>query len=134
MLFRSGQRGQPVGPLVAVALLVACGLAPPALGQDEETRRVEITISGGSVSGEGVERSGGLGVVRVNQGQFVELHWRSEAAAEVHLHGYNLEADIAAGSSATMSFEATFPGRFAVELHGGSHDEQAVLYLEVQPN
>jgi hypothetical protein len=35
---------------------------------------------------------------------------------EVHLHGYNLAADVAAGGVARIDFVATVPGRFEAEL------------------
>ena len=120
--------------LVASAIALAAGLATPAFGQDDQRRSVEITISDGAVSGEGVERSGGLGVARVKQGQIVKLRWQSETATEIRLHGYNIETEIEPGSAATMSFEAEYAGRFAIELHGGAHNDETVLYLEVLPN
>jgi hypothetical protein len=35
----------------------------------------------------------------------------------VHVHGYDLTADLAAGTPAELSFTATIPGVFEVELH-----------------
>ena len=40
----------------------------------------------------------------------------SDVADEVHLHGYNLAADVAAGGVARIEFVAGVPGRFEAEL------------------
>jgi hypothetical protein len=53
----------------------------------------------------------------------------------LHLHGYDLEATVAPGASATMAFTAGVAGRFPVteHAHGKNHHHRAVLYLEVHP-
>ena len=40
----------------------------------------------------------------------------SDVADEVHLHGYDISRDVAAGGTARIAFRATIPGRFEVEL------------------
>jgi hypothetical protein len=60
----------------------------------------------------------------------VTIRIRSDRADELHLHGYDLRARIAADQPAELSFAADESGRFAFELHG-SHREIAVL--EVTP-
>ena len=79
--------------------------------------------------------SGGLGVVRVTQGDQVELRWTTDEATEVHLHGYDIEADLAPGAEQIMSFEARATGRFAIEAHGfgQDHSDTTLMYLEVLP-
>ena len=37
---------------------------------------------------------------------------------EIHLHGYDLHADVAPGQEAVLEFEATIPGVFEIELEG----------------
>ena len=41
----------------------------------------------------------------------------SDEADELHVHGYDLGADLAPGTPATVEFDATIPGVFEVELH-----------------
>ena len=41
---------------------------------------------------------------------------RSALADEVHLHGYDLTADVAAGGTVRIRFKATIVGRFEIEL------------------
>jgi ABC-type glycerol-3-phosphate transport system substrate-binding protein len=58
------------------------------------------------------------GVVRqtVSKGDRVVLVVTSDVADEIHLHGYDLSRDVAAGGTARLPFTATIPGRFEVEL------------------
>ena len=54
--------------------------------------------------------------VTIKQGQRVTLIVSADVSDEVHVHGYDLMADVAPGSPARISFEASKPGRFEVEL------------------
>jgi hypothetical protein len=68
--------------------------------------------------------------MRVREGELVSLTVRSDAADEVHLHGYELSAELKPGSSATLAFSADKSGRFEIELHrSGLH----LGTLEVAP-
>jgi hypothetical protein len=54
----------------------------------------------------------------------------SELADEVHLHGYDLSADVAPGAPATIRFQANAPGLFEAELESRS---LPIAELEVRP-
>ena len=72
--------------------------------------------------------------IRVAKGDEVVLRWTSDRAIALHLHGYDIEAKVPAGGSATIRFQASIAGRFPVSEHahkGGR--ERAVLYVEVLP-
>ena len=58
------------------------------------------------------------GIVRktVTKGDRVVLVVTSDVADHVHLHGYDIMRDVAAGGTARIRFRATLPGRFEVEL------------------
>jgi len=58
------------------------------------------------------------GIVRkaVDKGNRVVLVVTSDVADHVHLHGYDIMRDVAAGGTARIRFRATVPGRFEVEL------------------
>ena len=60
--------------------------------------------------------SGSIRRVAIKQGQRVTLIVSADVSDEVHVHGYDLMADVAPGSPARISFEASVPGRFEVEL------------------
>jgi len=51
----------------------------------------------------------------------------------LHLHGYDIEVNVAPQSPVVMSFRASLAGRFAVSEHRQAGREQAILYLEVYP-
>ncbi|NKB58729.1 MAG: hypothetical protein GKS00_20565 [Alphaproteobacteria bacterium] len=79
-------------------------------------------------------------VIRVTEGQMVELRWNTDETADLHLHGYDIEVKAKPGAPATMRFKAHATGRFPVTVHGfgnhhgGGHAEKTLLYLEVHPN
>ena len=59
---------------------------------------------------------GGIKRATVEKGDNVVLVVHSDVDDEVHLHGYNLATDVAAGGVATIDFVANVPGRFEAEL------------------
>ena len=52
----------------------------------------------------------------VERDRQVELVVESELTDHVHLHGYDLTADVGPGVPGTIRFQATAPGRFEIEL------------------
>jgi hypothetical protein len=66
----------------------------------------------------------------IQQGRQVVFVVESELADEVHLHGYDLSADVAPGAPATIRFKATAPGLFEAELESRS---LPIAELEVRP-
>jgi hypothetical protein len=96
------------------------GSAPTGRTAAAEGRRIEVTMSGGQVSGD-------TGRVQVTQGEQVSLVITSDVADEVHVHGYELEQELAPGTPTTLTFDATVPGVFEVELH-----EAGTLLLTLQ--
>jgi FtsP/CotA-like multicopper oxidase with cupredoxin domain len=77
---------------------------------------IEATVTGDKV--ETASRR-----IRIDRGQKVRIRVQADRAEEVHLHGYDLSADVAPGRPAVIDFTADAPGVFEVEL------EQAHLRL-----
>ena len=75
-----------------------------------EVTAIEIALTGGTV--ERVER------FDVPLDGAVRLTVSGDVSDEVHLHGYDLHADVASGQDATIEFDATIPGVFEIELEG----------------
>jgi hypothetical protein len=103
------------GLLVAGALLVGC-TAGPAAGSGTAVgppQRIELTYAGGAVQG-GVSR------LPVGLGRPVRLVVNSDVADEVHVHGYDLKAQVPARGVATVDFVADRSGVFEVELESRS--------------
>lgn len=76
--------------------------------RDGQVERIEITVSGGEVDGPGT--------LPVEAGTDVELVVDSDVDDHIHVHGYDLFQDVAAGETATLTFTADIPGVFEVEL------------------
>jgi hypothetical protein len=71
---------------------------------------IQIAVAGGEVKG------GGTHDVRL--GDEVILQVTTDVADEVHVHGYDLLAEVDAGTTAELRFTADIPGVFEVELEG----------------
>ena len=72
-------------------------------------RVIAVTVAGGKVTG--VESR-----VPAKLGERLEVRVTSDVAEQVHVHGYDLTADVAAGGVASIEVDATIPGGFEVEL------------------
>jgi hypothetical protein len=83
--------------------------APPPPPRPPKVATIRITIRGGTPVG-GIRRAS------VKQGREVRFVVLADVADEVHLHGYDLMRDVAPGKPAQISFRATIPGEFEVEL------------------
>lgn len=75
-------------------------------------------------------RVAGPVVIEVGAGDAVTLMVTSDRADELHVHGYDLHADLRPGEAATLSFKAEHAGRFEIELHGA---DLGLATLEVRP-
>jgi hypothetical protein len=117
----------------AAAVLLGVAL----LGAASTVREFELSI---------LERrvEGSASTIRVKRGDTVWLRWRTDEAVSLHVHGYDLRADLSPASPASMRFEAGVAGRFAITAHEfgavAEHDarpkqrrEITLLYLEVLP-
>lgn len=93
--------------------------APPAPPPRVETIRVK---NGGPV---GEPRT-----ITFERGDTVRLRFRSDAAGEVHIHGYDRYVQLDAGGTATARFDANAEGVFEVEEHGTG---ARLAKLEIRP-
>lgn len=76
------------------------------------------------------EPDGGVRELSFEKGGEVDFRVRSDAADEVHVHGYDETAALPAGKTVRIRFPASIDGRFEVELHG-AHTQ--IARLEVTP-
>ena len=77
-------------------------------GEEPETTEIDVTVEGGNV--QGPERPA------VTQGDPVLIVVRADVSDEVHVHSYDLMADVAPGKPARIRFVADVAGVFEVEL------------------
>ena len=97
--------------------------APPTTTAAPEPVRINYVIVGGEPQG-GIQRDS------VARGRDVVITVTSDVADEVHVHGYDLMADVAPGAPATIRFTADAPGRFEIELENTGVQ---IAELEVRP-
>ena len=114
-------------PLMLIFVNVAAGAAEPS------DRTFDVTIARGAIPKE--QR-----MLRVTKGDMVRLRLTSDAAGEIHLHGYRLAAKLAPGVPGEIAFKAYATGRYRLEWHpageaksSGGHHGPAPATLEVRP-
>ena len=110
--------------ILGLLVLTGCAGKPPASSASDSTSdtstsssssapaemRLEVEVTGGQVSGDS-------GRVPIPAGTHVTLVVTSDVADEVHVHGYDIEGELEPGTPTELSFDATIPGVFEVELH-----------------
>ena len=79
-------------------------------------------------------------LIRVKQRDVVKLRWGTDQRLTLHLHGYDIEQKVEAGTIAEMKFTARATGRFPIHLHDAreragspSHHEPPLVLIEVYP-
>ena len=99
---------------------------PPPPPEPEVTR---IRMRGGSVVG-------GAQDIEVARGDTVRIVVTSDAADEIHLHGYDITRNAAPGQPARFQFRADAEGAFEIESHVAEDAgrDPLVARLVVQPS
>jgi major membrane immunogen (membrane-anchored lipoprotein) len=129
--------------LAAIAGLVACGSdddGTTGTAQEATTEErtagdeAEATTQGDQAVETIVVRDGkpvgGVQQLEYDAGEQVRFAVRSDAADEVHVHGYDVTERLPAGQAVRISFPAEIEGIFEVELHGS---EMQIAELRVNP-
>jgi hypothetical protein len=130
VLRRSGR----AAALAAITLGASLGPVAWPCGAKAQSQRpaeqvFELRIGGGGVADQ-------ARTLRVTEGDRVRLRWTADAPTILHLHGYDIEQEVAPGRVTDMHFEAYATGRFPIEIHahGDASDHEApLLVLEVYP-
>lgn len=68
--------------------------------------------------------------LKVTQGDTVRFSVKSDVTEEVHVHGYDVSKEVAAGGSVRFSFPADITGVFEVELE---HSAVPIANIQVNP-
>lgn len=109
LLAACGGDGGSAGPTPSTSTAPSTS-ATATGGTIPEGTLFEVTVAGGKVvSGPGRR-------VRVERGELVRIRVTSDVADELHVHTYDLKADLAPGTASTLEFAATIQGVFEVEL------------------
>lgn len=101
----------PGTPAASAAPADTATPAAPSEPAAPAVRTIDVAFEAGKVTGTGPR-------VEVALGEKVIIRVRSDVAEEVHVHGYDLMADVAAGGTAEIPLTASIPGGFEVELEG----------------
>jgi heme/copper-type cytochrome/quinol oxidase subunit 2 len=96
-----------VTPSAGEASSPAAATATPT---PDDAQAISITVAGGQATGD-------TGRVEVPVGTKVRLTITSDAADEVHVHGFDLTTALSPGQAAQLEFVADRTGIFEVELH-----------------
>lgn len=73
---------------------------------------------------------GGVEKLKYEKGDQVKFQVQSDAAHEVHVHGYDVSKKVPAGGTVRFSFEGNIEGGFEVELEDLA---EPIVDLEVRP-
>ena len=76
------------------------------------------------------EPKGGVQELSYNAGEPIRFRVKSDVADEIHFHGYDVAADVAAGGTVSFEVPATIPGIFEVELE---HAREQIAEVTVEP-
>jgi hypothetical protein len=90
---------------------IESGTTETATTAAPEGTELVVTIRGG-------EPVDGIVRAEAKKGDRVVVIVRSDVADEVHVHGYDLMADVAPGKPVRIEFTADLTGRFEIELEG----------------
>jgi hypothetical protein len=71
---------------------------------------IDVTVANGKVNPSGA-------TIKVKAGQTVLVKVISDAADELHIHGYDKELELSPGKAASVKFTANMKGTFEVETH-----------------
>jgi hypothetical protein len=82
---------------------------------EDAALEIAITVAGDSIEVR-VEGVSATGRVEVGVGGEVRLTVTADVDDEVHVHGYDVTAEVSPDSPATLEFVAEIPGIFEVEL------------------
>ena len=149
-------RGQRLG-LIALAVAVAAVAFVVARPDDEEEKPATpaADTAPGERSGTGEEptataeprpeqrirlhahrASGGVRRIAAKKGELVRLVVESDAADEIHLHGYDLTRKTRPAEPARFSFRADIEGIFEIESHEAEHEgiDPLIARLVVEPS
>jgi hypothetical protein len=73
---------------------------------------------------------GGVQKLDYKKGDRIQFVVASDVSDEIHVHGYDIKKDVAAGDTVRFSFPASIEGVFEVELEGR---RQQIAQLKVNP-
>jgi plastocyanin len=120
-------RSQRIGLIVAAVIVAVVAIVVLSGGDDDSSDNggtATTTSAGGKTVPAEVptivikdgEPVGGVQDLEVDKGDTLEFRVKSDADHEIHLHGYDVAKDVAAGGSVTYKLTADIDGIFEIEI------------------
>ena len=100
--------GKAPDTAAAATSSTAAGSSSSSASSSAAGQTIQVSYARGTITGGGR--------IPVKLGTSVTLKVTSDVADEVHVHGYDLMQDVTPDAPATVTFDATIPGVFEVEL------------------
>lgn len=119
--------------VVAALAVLAIGLVLATSGSNSTvatSTQADRTSSIPVVTVAGGKPKGGVRDLTFKKGQTVRFKVDSDVADEIHVHGFDKHADVAAGGSVGFTFPASSDGKYEVELEKAGVQ---IASLVVQP-
>jgi hypothetical protein len=120
--------------MVSRRSILLCALALALLVGEDAARGAELAFD---IKVEQGRVGEAMRLIRVKQGDVVNLRWTTDRPMLLHLHGYDIEKRIAPGAPAQLAFTAYATGRFPIHVHapggGQPHDDTPLVTVEVYP-
>ncbi len=131
------RHGRPIAAFFCLLLMACSGENDAETAANYQApayatpRHIELSIQDQHISRDD-------NVIRVLQGDVIELAWTADKAVTLHLHGYDIELSVMPHTPGIMAFTARATGRFAITQHGSlghqtDHEHETLAYLEVYP-
>jgi hypothetical protein len=126
-----------IAVVAVVVLLVASGKDSATVGGAARSTPSSQPSSGGdstpakaSAAPAPLLKPGDVRKLMFTEGDRIRFRVRVPEADELHVHGYDIERELPAGKTVTVSFKATINGIFEIELH---HSDEQIGQLTVEP-
>ena len=115
-LFGGGCAGQSAGSPSSVSSPADASASPTAVSSSPTAVPTKVAEPTFAIRYEAGRVTGDTGRLKVKFGTKVVIRISSDAADEVHLHGYDVSVKVAAGGTALLAFTARIRGVFEIEL------------------
>ena len=136
-------RSQRIGLIVAAVIVAVAAVVILSTGDDDSSdndngAQTTTTAAPGKPSAPEVptikikngKPVGGIRVIQLDKCDRLKFRVKSDAEHEIHLHGYDIEKEVAAGDQVTYDLEANIDGIFEAEIEDL---KQQIAEIRVNP-
>lgn len=107
---------QATEPETAIPTTTVPTTTVPETTTPTDERRIDADVIVTAALANGEVNSDGDDRIDVSLGDEIAVTVTSDVAEEIHLHGFDILADIVPGEQTTLAFTADTPGKFEVEF------------------